>query len=151
MRKQYGMRLDENMARRIRALVEAVNSGERVTELPVAAGKADNDKASYDRLRRIMGLRHHLIRVQERRVYLLRAGADESELPPRSDRHPADRYMYGDHWRGYLSCRGCRFHNSNVGCCDYLSITGRRRPCPPRAECTAREAGRHPRIKPLSL
>ena len=139
------------MARRVSALVEAVNSGQRVVRLPLSASKPDNDKASYDRLRRIMGLRSHLIRMQERQVYLLRAGADESELPPRSERHPPQRYYWGDHWKGYAACRGCRFHNSNVGCCDYWDIKGVRRPCPPAAGCTVKEPGRHPRIKPLSL
>lgn len=145
------MRLLPQVRVRIMALVEAVTAGERVTRLPVFTDKADNDKASYMRLCRLMGMQSHAVSVRERSVYLLRQGAGAEELPPRSDRNPEDRYMNGDRWRGYLSCRGCRFHNSHVGCCDYLSLTGRRRPCPPRAECTARETGQHPRIKPMSL
>ena len=40
------------------------------------------------------------------------------------------------------ACKGCEYHGklhpgeTSPGCCDYLLITGRRRPCPPGAGCT---------------
>lgn len=42
----------------------------------------------------------------------------------------------------------CMYWHSSVGCCDYIEVTGKRRPCPPNA-CTVYKKGRHP--KPCEL
>ncbi len=41
---------------------------------------------------------------------------------------------------GNVSCKGCGYAIRLDGdwCCDYLGITGHRRPCPPGADCTVR-------------
>lgn len=36
-------------------------------------------------------------------------------------------------------CRTCGFWNEMFWCCDYLFVTGRRRPCPPGRRCTVRK------------
>lgn len=43
-----------------------------------------------------------------------------------------------------MSCEGCGYAIllSGAWCCDYLSITGHRRPCPPGAACTVRVAAK---------
>ncbi len=147
--KQYGMRMDEHMSARIRALIGAVNDRGRVTELPVLTEQASNDKQSYDRLLRIMGMRSHLIRVRERAVYLLRAGAGEEELPER-EAPVGPRYLWGNSYNGDLACRGCIFHDNTVGSCDYILIFGKRRPSPPGAACHVKVLGR-PERKPMSM
>ena len=45
-------------------------------------------------------------------------------------------------------CRGCKYLSSAgcSGCCDYLLITGKRRPCPIGNDCTVREYNK--RYKP---
>lgn len=42
-----------------------------------------------------------------------------------------------------MSCKGCVYAVllSGAWCCDYLSVTGRRRPCPPGEGCTVWKAG----------
>lgn len=42
-----------------------------------------------------------------------------------------------------VSCKGCAYAVllSGAWCCDYLLITGRRRPCPPGEGCTVRKDG----------
>ncbi len=41
------------------------------------------------------------------------------------------------------NCKGCAYavRLSGDWCCDYLNLTGRRRPCPPGEECTVRAEG----------
>ena len=42
-----------------------------------------------------------------------------------------------------MSCKGCAYAAllSGAWCCDYLSMTGHRRPCPPGEGCTVRKEG----------
>lgn len=42
-----------------------------------------------------------------------------------------------------MSCKGCVYaaRLSGAWICDYLSVTGHRRPCPPGEDCTARKEG----------
>lgn len=42
-----------------------------------------------------------------------------------------------------MSCKGCAYAAllSGMWCCDYLSMTGHRRPCPPGEGCTVRKEG----------
>lgn len=42
-----------------------------------------------------------------------------------------------------MSCKGCAYAAllSGAWCCDYLSVTGHRRPCPPGEGCTVRKEG----------
>lgn len=42
-----------------------------------------------------------------------------------------------------MSCEGCVYAVllSGMWCCDYLLMTGRRRPCPPEENCTVRKEG----------
>lgn len=42
-----------------------------------------------------------------------------------------------------MSCKGCVYAAllSGAWCCDYLGVTGHRRPCPPGEGCTVRKEG----------
>lgn len=33
-------------------------------------------------------------------------------------------------------CKGCKYHNREIDCCEYLILTGHKRPCPPGDQCT---------------
>ena len=48
------------------------------------------------------------------------------------------------------ACKGCiylTFLNGYVGCCNYLFQVGKRRPCPPGKDCTAKETKKRKKEK----
>ena len=34
-------------------------------------------------------------------------------------------------------CKGCKYHNREVNCCEYMLMTGKSRECLPGSQCTA--------------
>lgn len=43
------------------------------------------------------------------------------------------------------ACVGCQYYSTHTYTCDYILITGHRRPCPPGKDCTAKVKG--PKLK----
>ena len=85
-----------------------------------------NDKKKADVLLRIIGVGEQLYAMEqnEQRLYNRRTEIGKCSQVP-GQKHD------------------CMFWHSSVGCCDYLCITGKRRPCPASA-CTVYKKGHHP-------
>ena len=48
-------------------------------------------------------------------------------------------------WKMRPSCKGCIYHCPSTVTCDYMFITGKRRPCPAE-NCTVKQTGNHRRV-----
>lgn len=48
-------------------------------------------------------------------------------------------------------CRKCVYWYNTIGCCNYLAMMGKKRPCPAGAQCTAFKPLRHKRSQPSGI